>query len=196
MQQNCIACFWLKMRSFFLAHGFGSDHPTRRWSNIECLCTGIWSGRELRFYHSATLCQAGYWVLSLTVQLILTIALQEDWRGWRIYPSSQNFTNGRSWSHTSVHMMPIIGSFLGTRLRGDESCICPGKSFSLLDSQGPEGLGESIVTKCFCCLHAHCHILSRSKPNTSRVFPIVALLLCLNFFLQWLFHDESQSLAK
>lgn len=160
----------------------GSDHPTHRWSNTECMCTGIRSGRELRFYHSATLYQAGYGVLSLSVQLTLTIALQEDWRGWKIYPSSQNFANGRSRSHTSVHMMPVIGSFLGIMLRGDERFVCPGRSFSLLDSQGSEGLGESTLTKVFSCLHVHCHILRRAKPNTSGVFPIVALLLCLTCF--------------
>lgn len=99
----------------------------------------------------------------------------------RIYPGSQSFTDGRSWSHTTDHLTPIIGSFLGTMLRPDESFLCDGRLLGLLDSQGSGGLGSSTVTEFCCCSRARCHIPDRSKPNMSSVIPISELLLCLKF---------------
>lgn len=37
------------------------------------------------------------------------------------------------------HMMPVVGSFLGAMLRGDENFLWTGRLVSLLDSQGSEG---------------------------------------------------------
>lgn len=74
------------------------------------------------------------------------------------------------------HMMPVVGSFLGAMLRGDESFLWTGRLVSLLDSQGSEGLGDATVTEFFCGLLAHCHVPSSSKPNVSSVFPIIDLI--------------------
>lgn len=64
---------------------------------------------------------------------------------------------------------------------GRRKLLCMGRLASLLNSQGSDGLGDYIVREFFWCLHVHCHIPTRSKPNISRILPIIDLPLCLKF---------------
>ena len=108
----------------------------------------MWSKRKLRFYHSATLCQAGCWIPLSVFQLILTTALQERQRSW-INLSSQSFRY--PWVIVLSH--DACSRLFGTMLRDVKSplpwdVVLPPR---LADT---EGLGDCTVTELFWCLYA------------------------------------------